>query len=140
MIRIVLHSSAPGYSVSFSLSAPLYTEVNMISDPNPLLDVKHIYLKQSQLSVKKEQFESLQIEIFIFHFEYSSLKMSFQLSKAKEIHLMTKKKKNCIPVRVRVRVMCIKNSIKSNTEKISFLTKFREFFIYFRIKLKVKLF
>jgi hypothetical protein len=33
----VLHSSAPGYSVSFSLSAPLCPGVNMISDPNPLL-------------------------------------------------------------------------------------------------------
>ncbi len=37
MIRIVLHSSAPGYSVSFSLSAPFCPGVNMIPDPNPLL-------------------------------------------------------------------------------------------------------
>jgi hypothetical protein len=32
----VLHSSAPGYSVSFSLSAPLCPEVNMNTDPYPL--------------------------------------------------------------------------------------------------------
>jgi hypothetical protein len=37
LIRLLPHSSAPLPSVSFSLSAPLCPEVNMISDPYPLL-------------------------------------------------------------------------------------------------------
>jgi hypothetical protein len=33
----VLHSFPPGYSVSFSLSDPFCPEVNMNTDPYPLL-------------------------------------------------------------------------------------------------------
>ena len=40
IIRLLPHSLAPSYSVSFSLSAPLCPEVNMNTDPNPLLYVK----------------------------------------------------------------------------------------------------
>ncbi len=42
MIRIVLHSSAPLPSVSFSLSEPFCPGVNPNSDPNPLLSLQNV--------------------------------------------------------------------------------------------------
>jgi hypothetical protein len=49
MIRIVLHSSAPLPSVSFSLSAPFCPGVNPNSDPNPLLNQKLKIVKYWQI-------------------------------------------------------------------------------------------
>ena len=49
MIRIVLHSSAPGYSVSFSLSEPFCPGVNPNTNPNPLLFLRRVFKLSSQI-------------------------------------------------------------------------------------------
>jgi hypothetical protein len=55
MIRIVLHSFPPGYSVSFSLSEPFCPGVNPNSDPNPLLlenDLLHFEWRWDKVSLE----------------------------------------------------------------------------------------